>query len=465
MLKNTYKDILSSQKKWEQVSWYQIKVFVQNIQNLIYKSCICGDAQIVKFYQKQLISSQQANLLAVDKALKQVDSNFNKKINSNFNLNKYVYSNNKRLNLENKALHNLLLFSLQPEWEARLEYNSYGSVTGFDINQAIIKTYTILNQNFSYENSIVLSGFVDNYLLNLSSNLIIKKTCYSGIFRQYLINTLYNNNLAKSAVILNTYFQVDKIIAFQDYTIISLINNIIFYGFEAVLKWKLQNCITTINNSHQIEMVIYANHFIVIFNSYNLKIIINIINSIKSFFYSVGVNFNTSNLCISSIYEGFNFLGFNFKRLKNQQNWNHETTKLLIKPTNANLKQHFLSLRKCLYHKDRLNRWRANSYMKQYQVINRLNPIIYNFASYYKYLVPLYIMKKIDWIVNEMIYRYAVKKYKSARYYKWVNNWTQLINGKRMIAYQNEITKKHQILTLHCLIKNKQTRILNDYFL
>nr|YP_010337178.1 putative reverse transcriptase/maturase [Pseudoerythrocladia kornmannii]QUE28259.1 mat [Pseudoerythrocladia kornmannii]UNJ16763.1 putative reverse transcriptase/maturase [Pseudoerythrocladia kornmannii] len=447
----------------QNISLKKIQIAVKQKQRNIYRASIQGDAQMIQFYQNALVHDKAASLLAVYKSMQLHNYQSNKAelkqglfLNIKYGdlfYNHYVryMLRNEKVYIQEYAIQMVLLLALQPEWEARTESNVYGFSTGSALNQAIIKTYGILSQNSDYENSLVIVGRLNNWFDNLDLDFVLKKTIYKGKVKKTLVNLLELFPLNLAAQVMYDKFQSSNIISFSYNSIALIVANIFLYGLEMSLSWKFHSMHYELNQikAPDIKTIIYSNHFLIMFSSKNLKNIALAINTLDSFFQPTRQTLNVKSYNVSFVHEGFDFLGFHFKRSRNHQTWNHEATKLLLKPTKNNVKKHLLSLRKCLYHKDRLNRWRANSHMTQSDVINKLNPLIQKFSYYYQNLVPSSILIKIDRTLNEIIYRYAIKKYKSNRYEKWKHNWTEMVHGRSVIGYKDISNNQYKLLLLH----------------
>lgn len=458
---------LSVYVKLNNFSWSEIVQFVRKFQKRIYQASCIGDSTTIRYCQKKLIFSQQASLLAIRHTLNRhpqdrikfssYSNDFSFLSNTNFFFTTYLYQllETKEFALINLAIQELLLLALRPEWEARGESNSYGFSSTLAVNQAIIKTYSFLSQNDIYEHSLVLVGRSNNFFEQLNLSRVLKKSIYTNTMKNGLLSIIDTSLFSSSSVLIGKNFQFLEILGFSYNSIALLLANLVFYGLENSILWqsiKLDNYKKNLPQTKLTETVaiICSNHFVIIFPSKDLKCIALTINSIRSFFGSIGINLYLPSLKVSSIDEGFDFLGFNFQRHKVKESSNTQLTKLIIKPTRRNIKKHLLRMRYCLYHKDRLNRWRANAQMTQHDVINRLNPLIKDFSVFYRDLIPHSVLKTLDRTLNEMIYRYAIKKYKSNKSQKWANNWTAIINGKKMIAYANGNEKEYTLLYLHC---------------
>lgn len=437
-------------------SWIEIIHYVKSYQKQIYQYSSVGDSLQVRFIQDELFCSKQAVFLAMRYTLsKKKHYQFKSQKSANDfsfvdNLSVHIdyleqFATEEKKILLNLVIQELLLIVLRPEWEARIESNSYGFSPGLAINQAVIKVYSILSENKVYSDSTVLIGKTNNWFRKMDSSLILKKINCSSYVKNHLLSIFNESLFLSSSILINRRFQFIDIVGFPYNSITLLLANVIFYGLEMSILWKKasfsQTCLSNITT------VICSNHFIVIFPFNNIQCISSIITCIRSFFKSIGFELQNSSLKALSIHTGFDFLGFNFRRYANNQQGNNQETRLIMKPTSSNIKKHLLSMRYCMYHKDRLNRWRANAQMTQYDVVNRLNPLIKEFSYYYYDLVPHSILRLLDRTLNEIIYRYAIKKYKSNRSRKWDDNWTIIINGKKMIGYKDK--NDYKLLHLH----------------
>nr|QUE28082.1 mat [Sahlingia subintegra] len=448
------------------LSWSEIIQFVRTLQKRIYKASCIGDSITIRDCQKKLISSKKASLLAIRQILnrhpqdqfrfKNCKTDFYFIGNENFFYTTYICEllDKDEPVLINLSLQQLLLIALKPEWEARSEPNSYGFSSTLAVNQAVIKTYSLLSQNDIYQHSMILVGRLNNFFEQLDLSIVLKKSIYTNNIKNSLMSIFNTSFFSSSLILIGKNFQFLDIIGFAYNSMALLLANLVFYGLENSVLWQsikfgTYKSALLRSKSIETETVICSNHFIVIFPSTNLRYISLTINSIRSFFSSIGINLCLSSLNVQSIDEGFDFLGFNFRRYDNNQSSKTQLTKLVVKPTHNNIKKHLLRMRYCLYHKDRLNRWRANAQMTQYDVINRLNPLIKDFSLYYLDLTSPLILKTLDRTVNEMIYRYAIKKYKSNRSQKWNDNWTAIVHGKKIIAYETTTTKGYKALFLH----------------
>nr|QUE29603.1 mat [Erythrotrichia foliiformis] len=452
---------LTSYIQSHNLAWSEITLYVKLHKKQIYEFSRIGDTLTVHTLQKELFTSKEACILALRHVLNTKSQyRFSFKYTTNdflfFNSDKLLKSlacvgdenDHYRLNL---VIQELLIMVFRPEWEARLEENSYGFSSNLIVNQAIIKAYSILSENKTYDSSTILVGSLSEWFQTFNYSLALKKSNCSAYFKRYLESICCEFLLSSSRKLVSKKFQSIGITVFPYNSIPSLLSDILFYGLEMSLHWKSKIFCDDSSKycDNNIKTIVCCDHFIVIFPHNDLKWISLIVNAIKSFFDSLSITLHNSSMTVRSIHDGFDFLGFNFKRYYNEGGCDYQQTKLILKPSKSNIKKHLLSIRHCLYHKDRLNRWRANTQMTQYDVINQLNPLIKDFSHYYRDLIPSYILNTLDRTLNQVIYRYAIKRYKSNKSQKWTENWTTVVNGKKVIAYKNDTSKGYKLLYLH----------------
>nr|YP_009402696.1 DNA polymerase [Compsopogon caeruleus]ARX96176.1 DNA polymerase [Compsopogon caeruleus] len=470
--------------KFSDYKWRQIDIFVKRVQQKIYQASLSGNSKELHDYQKVLINSKSTKYYSLKKLIysnndfshlddlysimKSIEYlNFNNLAELSYiNFLKYRNLKKKTATFKDLVLQNLVLVILEPEWEARLELSSYSFKNGNFIRQAIVKTHSILANNSYYTDATSIYCQINLLSSNLNTYAILKKAKFSPLFVNQLSAWISADYLEIYEKNLNYRFQYSCIYSFGQNNIAFLIADIILYGLEYSIEWYCKNKFDKYSRFSNIEFkfIRCANQILILLENHNLDIVNSIIIAIKRFLELIDIPLDNSIFTISSVNNGFDFLGYNFKRYKNYKSWNLEMSRIIILPSSKNIKKHFRSIKQCLYHKDKLNRWRANSQMRQDDVIEKLNPIIYNFSMYYRYFVPFRILKEIDWILNEIIYRYAIKKYKTAKYQKWFINWNKIVDSKKVIAYYNHLSKTYILLKFHTDPISNQRRILPQYY-
>jgi RNA-directed DNA polymerase len=106
---------------------------------------------------------------------------------------------------------------------------------------------------------------------------------------------------------------------------------------------------------------------------------------------------------ITHIKEGFDFLGWNVRKYNG---------KLLIKPSNANVKAHLDKIREVI---------KGNKTAKQANLIKMLNPILRGWANYHRHIVAKETFARVDHKVWSMLWQWAVRRHPN-KGNKWIKD-------------------------------------------
>jgi RNA-directed DNA polymerase len=154
-------------------------------------------------------------------------------------------------------------------------------------------------------------------------------------------------------------------------------------GMEDELKTHFKGC--------KVNLIRFADDFIVTADSRETaeRCKIVVINFLKE----RGLELSEEKTKIVHIKEGFDFLGWNFRKFK-------ET--LLIRPSKKAVA--------AIVHKmsEIVKSAKAQS---QDELIARLNPIINGWAMYHQFAVSSTTFKKLDWILNQMLWTWAKRRH------------------------------------------------------
>nr|QUE29947.1 mat1b [Erythrocladia irregularis] len=77
---------------------------------------------------------------------------------------------------------------------------------------------------------------------------------------------------------------------------------------------------------------------------------------------------------------------------------------------------------------------RAKTNMPLSKAISLINPLIINWRIYYLGLVPSSTLDALDWLLNEKIYRWYIKRLKKNRVTHWNKRCIQIVHNKKRIA-------------------------------
>ncbi len=129
--------------------------------------------------------------------------------------------------------------------------------------------------------------------------------------------------------------------------------------------------------NHHFNFVRYADDFVVIGNS--AKHLRELQKDIEDFLYKRGLELSKEKTHITHIRDGFDFLGFNFKKYPND--------KVLVKPTKEGIKSFKSKL------KEIFKKYRSSSLDI---LIEKLNPVIRGWGYYYRFVNSKVIFSKLD---------------------------------------------------------------------
>jgi RNA-directed DNA polymerase len=203
--------------------------------------------------------------------------------------------------------------------------------------------------------------------------------------------------------------------------------NMTLDGLEAMLGEKFPRAKSS---GLKMNIVRYADDFIITGNSKEW-LEQEVKPAVVEFLAERGLVLSPEKTKITHIREGFDFLGWNIRRYDG---------KLLMKPSNANVKAHLDKIREVI---------KANKMAKQANLIRLLNPILRGWANYHSHVVAKETFARVDTDVWSMLWRWAVRRHpnKGARWVKekyfktrGARNWVFAVTEKQEDGTQRELT-------------------------
>lgn len=422
--------------EWDSTPWRKLERGVYKLQKRIYRASERGDSKQVHRLQRLLKTSKAAKYLAVRRVTQDNRGKKTAGIDG-----KTALTPGERLDLverlgqdvtpqptrrvwipkpgktekrplgipviADRAQQALIKLSLEPEWEAHFEPNSYGFRPGRACHDAIEAIFTAIKNKAVYVLDADISGCFDN----ISHKALLQKLHTAPTTRRMIRAWL------KAGVLDNEVFHSTEQGTPQGGVLSPLLANIALHGMEEELKTTLfkdlkDYGLTTkkrndgnekIRNS--ISIIRYTDDFVILHAS--LSIIQKAKEYVSKWLQDMGLELKDSKTRISHTLEdlgdqkaGFDFLGFNIRQYAVSKNATKGGYgfKTLIKPSKKALKTHLDAIKATLI------KLRGAT---QEAVIGELNPVVRGWSRYYCTSVARKTFEKVDHETHRKLWRWA----------------------------------------------------------
>ncbi|MEA1892684.1 MAG: group II intron reverse transcriptase/maturase [Campylobacterota bacterium] len=409
------------------INWgvIDIKIIVHSVktlQNRIVKAKIAGRNRAVNKLQKLLVKSLNARILAVKRVSENrgkntagVDGelmNTNEKKNLivdglKISIDDYKSKPLKRIEIPKKngkmrplgiptmfdrSVQALYKLALEPIAETLADKNSYGFRPKRSTQDAMKAIWLRTSRKTSGE-----------WILEADI-----KGCFDNISHQWIYDNVALPNKLLKQWLKSGFMKDDTLFPTNSGTpqggIISpILANMVLDGIEKVVKShstrhsKMEDGVVLYRQKIHFNFIRYADDFVVIGNSPKRLQILQ--RDIARFLASRGLELSKEKTHITHIRDGFDFLGFNFKKYPND--------KVLVKPTQDGIKSFKSKI------KEIFKQYRSSSLEL---LIGKLNPVIRGWGYYYRFINSKVIFSKLDQYI----------RYKSF-------NWVKRLHQRRQI--------------------------------
>ena len=417
---------------WKSIKWQKINRHVTSLQERIYRASKDNDKKKVRDLQRQLMRSFSALVKAVDRVTRENKGKSTPGIdgfkattnkargelvdmlkNSNMKLHRpkpafrtYIPKKNGKVRslgiptIKDRIYQEVIRMALEPEWEAKFEATSYGFRPSRRQHDAIRRIhYNIKGGKWCW----VLEGDFKSCFDTLSHDFILKQI--DGFPHYNLVKRFLESGYVDDGVFHNTNEGTP-----QGGLLSPLLANIALHGMEETLgitykkKTRERNgkIFETFETRGVYRVVSYADDFLVFAQSKNE--IMKAFELLKPYLDERGLILAEDKTHITHISKGFDFLGFNCRRYKDNVS--------RIKPSKDSIKRF----------KDKIKDIFKSSYGNNVDnLINRLNPVIRGTANYWRHVVSKDIFAKLDYYLWNKVFKF-LKRMHPHKNMKWIKN-------------------------------------------
>jgi RNA-directed DNA polymerase len=434
---------------WNTTPWKKIERAVFKLQKRIYRAQLRGDVRQVRSLQRLLVKSRSARFLAVRQV---TQDNQGKKtagvdgIKSLTPTQRLALVHHLRLNqqakpvrrvlipkpaseekrplgiptIQDRVLQALVKITLEPEWEAKFEPNSYGFRPGRSAWDAIGAIYVLINQKPKW----VLDADIAKCFDRINHDALLRKIDASPTLKRQIKAWLKAGVIDKGEL-----FPTDAGTP-QGGVASPLLANIALHGLEQSLHAAFPG------QRKSPALIRYADDLVVIHP--DRQVIDKCQEIITERLNGMGLELKPSKTRITHTLTqeegeaGFNFLGFNIRQYPTRKT--RLGFKTIIKPSKASVKRHQRQMAEVIDH---------HHLAEQTKLLQALNPVIQGWSNYFSTVCSKETFSKVDKTLLNQLRAWSIARHpKKARTWTKAKYW-KAVNGKLAFSPRDSRLRLH----------------------
>lgn len=319
-----------------------------------------------------------------------------------------------------RAMQALHLLALEPVVEVTSDPKSYGFRPDRSTADAMVELFHLLAPQTGAQ--WVLEADIKGFFDNINHEWLSRNVCMDkAILRKWL----------KAGVIDRQQYSATTAGTPQGGIISPCLANATLNGLETQLKGYLADQLGKAKaRKRKVQVIRYADDFVVLADSKEL--LEDIIRPwTEQFLAKRGVELSKAKTHLTHITDGFDFLGWNFRKYVPTSPY--RKPKLLIKPSKKNVQTFYRRVSEVI---------KSSGALTQEALIAQLNPILRGWANYHSPVVAKQTFSKLENLIFWRLWRWAKRRHpkKSA---DWIRNkYFHHIGGRRRVFAHPYINRR-----------------------
>jgi RNA-directed DNA polymerase len=307
--------------------------------------------------------------------------------------------------MKDRAMQALYLLALAPVAETTGDKNSYGFRPGRSTADAIGQCFLMLSRKDSA--TWVMEGDIRGCFDNISHEWMLRHVpADKEVLRKWL----------KAGFMENRVLFPTEAGTPQGGIISPTLANLTLDGLETKLRETFPaKAPKGQRSSPKVNLIRYADDFII--TGATKEVLENEVKPlVEQFMRDRGLQLSPEKTCVTSIEQGFDFLGQNLRKYGG---------KLLIQPSRKNTHMFLEKVRQLI---------RQNRGLSQTDLIRQLNPIVRGWANYHRHVVAKETFKKVEWALWHSLWRWARRRHSGKRSRWLIQRYWHPLGGRNRFA-------------------------------